>query len=78
MDQTLTVVILKYVKDYPDCVRLLGSSFLVIINQDKNIIQRMQPTAPFNLFVLYYWFHEMGQIIHESRMSFKINQASYP
>ena len=54
MDQTSTVVILKYVKDYPDCVQLLGSSFLVIINQDKNIIQRMQPTAPFNLFVPYY------------------------
>ena len=54
MDQTSTVVILEYVKDNPDCVRLLGSSFLVIINQDKNIIQRMQPTAPFNLFVLYY------------------------
>ena len=75
MDQTSTVVILEYVKDNPDCVRLLGSTFLVIINQDKNI-QRMQPTAPFNLIVLYYWFHEMGQIIHKSRISFKINEAS--
>ena len=33
MDQTSTVVILKYVKDYSDHMRILGSSFLVIVNQ---------------------------------------------
>ena len=58
--QTSTVVILKYVKDYPDHMWFLGSSFLVIINQDKNVMQRMQPTALFSLFVLYYWFSRSG------------------
>ena len=58
MDQTVTIVILKDVKEYTDHMWFLGSSSLVIINQDKNITQRMQPTEVFNLLKLlsYRWF----------------------
>lgn len=58
----------KDVKD--DGTWFLGSSSLVIINQDKNVMQRIQPTTLFNLYniiVLYYWFWQNGT--HNSRVS---------
>ena len=47
MDQTWTIVTLKDVKD--DRAWFLGSSSLGIINQDKNVMQKIQKTTLFNL-----------------------------
>ena len=41
------IVTLKDLKD--DRMWFLGSSSLVIINHDKNITERIQPTTLFNL-----------------------------
>ena len=48
----------------------------VTCHVDKNVTQRMKPTSLFYLYVLYHDFHEMRQIIHESRTSHKKHHAS--
>ena len=48
----------------------------VTCHVDKNVTQRMKPTSLSYLYVLYHDFHEMRQIIHESRTSYKIHHAS--
>ena len=48
----------KLIPKFTGHIRFLGSSLkvIIIINQDKNVTQRMKPTALFNLSFLYRWF----------------------